>query len=320
MQKRIIIISMVLFFSMLGFAQQKQSTSIDYIFSGAMVLDEWKKPGLYSPVNMFDGDMGTCYAEGLDDGYDIAFEIYFDKPVYIDEIRVVNGFAKNDEYFYNNNRARSCNISMKNTKKNNETSSSEYFLLQDTKEYQSIKLKKAYLANTVQISTDCTYVQNCQSIYPGKKYNDTCITELEFFYQGQKIELLDIPKFKKDYVIQLNESLVKAFSGMSYFISFYDETAIEGSKSISLCSMVSKPDGTIKYLQVTENKYFKGDVKDYMPDMWKVEGSKLYMRLRGEWKPYKYYFARWSESPKDIYLFTMPFEGLPAGGYFWLQR
>jgi len=319
MKKYLSILVLSLFIVVYGYAQQKQSVSIKLIQSKVKVLEEWKKPGLYSPANLFDGDMGTCYAEGEEVdpsnmNAEIKCDIYFDKLIYIDEIRVVNGFAKNDEYYFNNNRILNLSIIFSNSKLDVHEIGSEYFTLKDTREYQSFKLKKAYNANSVLISNGCLN-ENCNSIIKGSKYNDTCITELEFYYLGKKIEIANLKQIKKNYINQIQLNLSRFLSDKPFAVYF--TTPADYMTGISL--LFSHKDGNLNFENIEKNKYFKGDIKSYMPDMWKVEDSKLFMRLNGKWLLYKYYLKFGYENvfnPEDLFLYTMPFEGLPAGSEF----
>jgi hypothetical protein len=295
-------------------AEQNQWVRIDYIQSYSGVLDEWKNPGLYSPVNIFDVDASTSYA-----GY-IYCKIYFDKPVNIDEIRIINGFAKNDDLYLKNNRIREFRISFDNSKLRGE-GSSEYFTLKDTIEFQSLKLKTIHYSDTIFISSDCKQNQNgnpstCDRIYKGSKYNDTCLTELAFYYKGQKIEILDVEKLKKDYVARLQADLIRTFSDKSFRVVF----TTPQDYFLSVCELKSDKNGNLKASNISKNKYFIGDTKTYIPDMWKVENAKLYLRFNGKWMLYKYYLESENEmTPSIIHLYSMPFEGLPENSEFtWI--
>jgi len=328
MKKFLSILSFLLIIGVYGYAQQKQSVGIDLIQSNVCVLDEWKKPGLYSPANLFDGDMGTCFAEGDDgnrsgNGDDISCEILFNKVINIDEIRIVNGFAKNDEYYYNNNRVLGLAISFSNNKQSRRYFAFESYILNDTKEWQSLKFKKGYQTDSITIRNDANIIRSsnrcvngsCSPIIKGKKYNDTCITEVEFYYQGKKVEIINPGQIKKNYIDQIQLNLTRFLSDKTYNIYF----TTPDDYQISVCGVSSHKNGNFDFNNIKKNKYFSGDIKTYIPDMWKIENSKLYMRLKGNWQLYKYYLKFGDENvynPENLYLYTMPFEGLPVGSEF----
>jgi hypothetical protein len=59
----------------------------------------------------------------------------------------------------------------------------------------------------------------------------------------------------------------------------------------------------------------------YFPDRWKVENAMLYLRINGTWVLQKYKIVRGMQNnPTNLYLFTMPFKGLPVDSYFDLYN
>ena len=156
----------------------------DYIISLFSVFDEWKNPGLYAPANMFDNDINTCFVEGhVEPGSStregrtnsIHIRVEFKNPVYIDEIRIMNGFGKNDTYFKNNNRVKKLLVNIPP----NRGAEMTLLTLEDKREFQSFKFDKSYLVSILDIRND----GKDESIYKGDKYDDTCITEIEFYNQ-----------------------------------------------------------------------------------------------------------------------------------------
>lgn len=280
------------------FATHKPMVHIDSIYSKPFVVDEWKNPGLYSPVNIFDGDVTTSYAATTCDtffetSHGIDLTILFKKNILIDEIRIMNGLGRNDDLFKKNNRIKNIKIALytESALRGEADPQVEEKGLADVKEFQIIKFTHEY--NIRQIRLDSL------DVYNGSKYNDTCITELEFYYKGQKIYINDVGKLKKTYIADLNKNLIKAFSDKEY------EIYPDGSDD----SMILYKDGNIKYKQA--DSFSLPPVDEIMPDRWKVESSKLYMRISNVWILYKYAFRTNTHDTMDIILYTNPYEYVP---------
>jgi len=293
-----------------------QSTEIAFIIPPGgldtdMVTDEWKLPGLYSPANLFDGDPATCYART---GESFDFHIIFKKSVYIDEIRVINGFARDKGVFFKNNRVREFNIGFTYRTATDKTGGGECGILTDKSEIQAVKLKKVYFAEEVGLTNSFVYegIRPSESIYKGSKYNDTCVSEIEFYYKGKKVVLTNIDELKKQYVKNIQKDLVNLLSERSYKLSLKTD---DDSRDDQI-DIETNRDGTIKYTSnMWSSKIFINNIKK-MPDMWKVENSTLHMRINGKWVLQKYKIKRGMyDTPIGLFIFTMPFDGFPKGGY-----
>ena len=90
------ILCFILIFGTLSYGLDSVSITAD---PGSNVLNEWKSPGRYSPINAFDGDLKTCYAEGWREMNTGVFEIKFDRCITIDELRFAAGYFKSKSLF-----------------------------------------------------------------------------------------------------------------------------------------------------------------------------------------------------------------------------
>ena len=112
-----------------------------------------KAPLKYALCNAFDGNPATSYVENTKDDL-MRVEIWLGETV--DKMAVINGYAQSESLYLKNNRAKYVD---------------DYFLLKDnTLGYQYIPCEET--------NVDFT------EIYHGEKYNDTCIAEINFFYNG----------------------------------------------------------------------------------------------------------------------------------------
>lgn len=138
-------------------------------------LFDSKCPLKYSIQNAFDGNPATSYVENTeDDLMKIVFRNISIRKNLQTKFAIINGYGTNVLLYENNNRIRNCGL---NNSDNNP------FL---------IELKDNYLAyqiNNIKRSDDAytglfEFIIN--DIFPGKKYKDTCIAELNFFNSNEK--------------------------------------------------------------------------------------------------------------------------------------
>ena len=130
-----------------------------------------KCPLKYSIQNAFDGNPATSYVENTEDD---LMRIKVSAEGVFDKIRLINGYVKNNELYYSNNRIKS--VSSEFDSKSGDiiewgqklTEKNERFPVQDG----------------IMINQIVNYFTNgyffVSDIYKGKLYNDTCLAELDF--------------------------------------------------------------------------------------------------------------------------------------------
>ena len=126
----------------------------DYIqIQPSAFLWDLKKPLKYGLQNAFDGNPATSFVENTEDDL-FLISCQTGKPS--EKIAIINGYTQNKSLYVLNNRIR-------------ETDG--YFTLKDnTLNYQFIDNHGSEIEVT--------------KIYPGAKYNDTCISEMNIFIDG----------------------------------------------------------------------------------------------------------------------------------------
>mgnify|MGYP001490768035 CR=1 FL=1 len=274
-------------------AKSNEDQLVEYISPGesVYVLEEWKSPGKYSPIMAFDGNSSTCFAEDTSDNR-LNIMLRFRKEILIDEIRIINGFSKSEDLFQKNNRIR--NLMLEFAIEKSEVYRSigeEKFVLKDQMNFQSLKLAKSYQTNYVQVGS------TGENPYKGMKYDDTCITEIEFYYKGKKIEINNTDQLQKDYLDRLNRD---------YRIVLEDRTYHFTPKNDRTHVIEFYKNGTIGYVESVYNPgeevYFKKDknfkLSKFLPyKYWKLENLHLYMKNEkdSEWKLMKFKFCRRQE-------------------------
>lgn len=170
---------------------RKNANSSDYISIEATVasfpyLDEItldpQNDNNYEASNLFDGDPSTTWAIGAKkfEKFEKETEGHFPRMVGIKTIQqypierlvITNGYAKNNESWRNNARAKTITI-MGCTEGSNLASNLYSGTLSDTPEPQIINLSKTGRYDY--------YNLIIEDYYPGEKWDDVCISEIKVF-------------------------------------------------------------------------------------------------------------------------------------------
>jgi hypothetical protein len=139
----------------------------------------YKNESSYSPQNTVDQNEKTAWVEGKE-GYGIGESICysFNEPVNIEELRIINGYAKSEELYLANSRVKKLKITVK-------TDSQEMIDSIDLNDlpYSKVikdcgeKIFKVYYENKLVLKEISFTILD---IYKGSKFKDTCISEFVF--------------------------------------------------------------------------------------------------------------------------------------------
>jgi len=249
---------------MRGYTQEQYFNVIYACETLGGILEEWKSPGKYSPINMFDDDIRTCFAS-RNNTDDFTLILQLETPITCDEVQVLGGVALNDDLYMKNNRPKELTIWLYETYealiKDKEALEKEV-ILEDKREYQSIRFDKPYTFEMFSVQVLETY--------KGTQYNDTCITELKFFNKGKEIKAKDIDKMKKHYIKVVGERLRGFLKPGLYDVS-------EG-----LCEAIIDSKGYIKWRNFNnaDGKYYK-DATILLTRIFEKD-SRLYVEYNGK--------------------------------------
>lgn len=139
----------------------------------------------YSSLNMFDDNSDTVYAVTFDeiDAKKPLLEIYFSEPAEFERISIKPGYFDN-RYFEKNNRINKLQLQIFNCKN---LEIKQDISLQDKMEEQDI-----YFSNKIIATKIVIYIS---SVFPGTKWNDLVISDLNFLLEGNKLPVtFDIGK------------------------------------------------------------------------------------------------------------------------------
>lgn len=141
-------------------------------------------PGPYDPKNIFDGDFLTAWCEGAKgdgEGEWIEFSV---KDFVLEAVFLVNGYTKNYMSLENNSRASLVHV----TKLGKNPAYEETRVQESQKEMSLLGYEDFYpldplsfsdwVLNTFDYASESTVRITIKKTRPGKKFNDTCISEI----------------------------------------------------------------------------------------------------------------------------------------------
>lgn len=277
-----------------GNGKTAQNVKIISIDTDAKIVDDWKTPGRYAPVNVFDDDPSTCFAGGREakrssDVY-LTLEIQFEKTVFIDEIQILSGFAKDEKSYDENSRVKKLWLYIYPLSRNSEKDKIEkQFILEDKMEFQTLNLGESYNVKSINFFASNIKTNPDYEVYPGSKYDVLCVSEIAFYNKGEKINVEKLNLLKKNYIKSLNARLVNLLS---------DKVFSYGGSDMN--SLTSYKDGRLKFFSK------EGNTPANYPDAWKVKNAKLYLRKKGKWILFEYMFFQ----GKNIKIYDPNSEGI----------
>ncbi|MFZ1083715.1 MAG: DUF4424 family protein [Terracidiphilus sp.] len=141
-------------------------------FHGYSAKTSSEKPDF--PVkNLADFSNDTAWVAGKNHGIGESVTLTLAKPSHVDQIGIVPGFAKNHQLYFANNRIEQLDVSVNGGPPSTVTLPDEYisFSPYSQKGYHLIDLAPyAGPAKTITLTV--------RKVYPGTRFNDTCISEI----------------------------------------------------------------------------------------------------------------------------------------------
>ena len=123
---------------------------------------------VHSASRTMDGDKNTAWVEGADgQGYGQSIRFDFNNVYLVSDIRIRAGYHKNDDIYYKNSRPKEICMEYSD-------GTSEILYLND------VGLTEQVLTFSRPVETSMVNLI-IESVYPGVKYEDTCISEITFF-------------------------------------------------------------------------------------------------------------------------------------------
>ncbi len=138
---------------------------------------------LYHMQSAFDNNPLTSWVEGVDGpGIDQSLEIYFDREITVDTIKIMPGYF-NEKWYDDNNRVKIISIFLDDFNITVELT-------------DGMNVKEIGLGDEIHFKNAEFIIKD---VYEGLEYDDTCITEIEFYLKGNKIILNSDEEIKSAY-------------------------------------------------------------------------------------------------------------------------
>lgn len=153
--------------------RRKYDNYADIHITAAKPLIDENDTFRYTIQNAFDKNPATSYVEDTED--DLMY-ISFGTKESLQKIAIINGYAQNNDLYLKNNRVKKIGCESYNEKEI-KFEITDYFELKDSLlGYQIFEIKR-----TQGFSAQPSFY--VKEIYKGAKYSDTCIAEVDYFYE-----------------------------------------------------------------------------------------------------------------------------------------
>jgi hypothetical protein len=202
MRFSIIYITLLLFVSniMSGEMIHLDGTNKAYLFNSAVSSDDGNVLTFFD-FNSVDGNIKTCVAVNTNMIYWTApgektapfFKIILREKIKTDKLVIWNGFQRSTNLFNWNSRIKELYIEVRDYKVfKKKPDYVTNIILKDMLGMQELNLPSAFEGNE--------WIFSILSTYPGTKYDDICISEMELWYKGEKYEVANLEDAKREYV------------------------------------------------------------------------------------------------------------------------
>ena len=152
------------------YAEQISNDIISEVSASSYLQEYYESTGhlVHRPENVIDGSYRTAWVEDASgDGIGEWLKISFDRTYSINGVSVSNGYKKSSDLYRKNSRAEKIRLHF------SDGSHRDYTLKDVFEGEQRIVFDKPVITNYLRLEI--------LSVYPGTKYQDTCITELQVF-------------------------------------------------------------------------------------------------------------------------------------------
>lgn len=174
------------------------SNDIFWSSSSELELSDYSDFGKYGSTNLSDNDPITCWAEGAK-GNGSGEYVLLTIPDNIQTIKIRNGYQKNENIYYANNRPQKIELSLFPsyepsgyvTESHNgffigEALAKTHIILEDKLGYQDVNTGFNWAAINEELSHDNTFDKDrfvlkikILDVYKGSKWNDACISDIQ---------------------------------------------------------------------------------------------------------------------------------------------
>jgi Mg-chelatase subunit ChlD len=139
------------------------------ISASSQLIENNRPSDAYRAAHLADGKDSTCWAEGAEGpGIGEWVQFGFDTPKTVKALKIIAGYPKTAAVFQANNRVKKVMIVFSDGESQTAT-------LADQKEFQRVLIDRDKPTRFVKLVI--------MEVYKGTKYDDTCVSEVEFEYK-----------------------------------------------------------------------------------------------------------------------------------------
>jgi hypothetical protein len=139
------------------------------IIVSSQLIERNRPSDAYKAENMTDGNIATAWAEGAEGaGIGEWIKFGFDTPKKIKAIKILAGYAKTETVYFNNNRVKEMKVIFSDGE-------AQTANLTDSKDFQRILIDRDRPTQFVKLEI--------RDVYHGRKFDDTCISEIDFEFK-----------------------------------------------------------------------------------------------------------------------------------------
>ncbi len=161
------------------------------------IFGEDNSPLKYNEFNLLDKNLKTASAiskSNCSPEDSIPwFNIFFKKEFPVDKIVIYNGFQLNMTVYQLNDRPNEVKIDSQNESDD----STNYSFVTNIQLLDITNSQELLLNKEIRIKN---FGIGVLSTYPGTKYDDICLSKLEFWYKGEKYNVANLEEAKKEYI------------------------------------------------------------------------------------------------------------------------
>jgi len=137
--------------------------------ASSQLIENNRPSDAYRAEHLSDGKDSTCWAEGAEGpGIGEWVQFGFDTPKPVKALKIIAGYPKTPAVFQANNRVKKVMIVFSDGESQTAT-------LADQKEFQRVLIDRDKPTRFVKLVI--------MEVYKGTKYDDTCVSEVEFEYK-----------------------------------------------------------------------------------------------------------------------------------------
>jgi len=160
------------------------SIKMKWIAEETLLFKNETSPSRYSVANLNDSDINTAWVTRLKENGGIWLKMIFEKPVYVKNLYLRNGYQKSKNLFLDNARVKQLVVEKIIIGDENQYPLDNTFNVDDTINAQELSLEKRWTESVNLFKTQELRIY-ISDVYNGRISQDVCISELSVSYSNE---------------------------------------------------------------------------------------------------------------------------------------